>query len=844
MEFITPTDITPGTTGAWVDVDVSSYVSAAATGIVLRFIKNDTSSTSRAIGCRKNGSTDNRTNVLCYTPAGHNVYMAVGVDANKIVEIYVGANVNVQIVAYFEDDAVFFTNGIDKSLDTVDTWIDIDISGDTGADTAIAAIFENIGGSVDHHGGQRNNGSTDGLNGDPGAHAGCIIGVDENEICEGKIDNTDVDFFLLGYIKSDSIFYVNRVEYGVGVTETWTDTSPLPSGAEGGYFQAGGNNRGIRKNGSTEDYHDGAYHSMGCITVECDANKIVELWVKYTYFKFYLVGYPGKKVISLSESGSGEETIGVAVQITIGDTGVGVEAVSQELTEIIQKISIKRESDGFDFSQYVDWQSVTLENNLTSKADVLKFKTRKFGSITFVPQVNDEIGLYENEVKIFGGHIVKVTKEVEGKKVLVYKVEAKDYTYLMDKKLVKETYEDTLVEDIITDIVSNYLPSGFTTNNVASTGITLKYIMFDYEEPSKCFQRLAEMIGYDWYVDENKDIHFFSKEEGETAPFNLTDTGTPVYKDLVIREDQKQIKNVIYVRGGEYVGDLRTDKVGAGDGETKVFKLPYRYDEKPSVTVGGVSQTVGIDFLDSEDDYDCLWNYQEKIIRFKTAPASGDDIEVTGYPLIPVLIKAQDTSSISKYGEREFRIIDKTIKTKEAARRRAQAELTDYSLPIQEGSFIVYTSGLRAGQKINIQSDIRNINQDFIIDQVVMKTFSPTRFYYKVHITTSRTKGIIEYLKYQLEQIDKRIELPKYYQEILDVFLDLENIDQLSLEETFNINKNLVDLKNVDTLNTTESLLRAIKDSPPTWVAGPYAPVDDSDRKRPAFCDRSCLIVA
>ena len=64
------------------------------------------------------------------------------------------------------------------------------------------------------------------------------------------------------------------------------------------------------------------------------------------------------------------------------------------------------------------------------------------------------------------------------------------------------------------------------------------------------------------------------------------------------------------------MGDERTDKIGVGDGETKTFKLPYRYDAEPVVEVNDAEKTVGIDYIDDEDDFDCLWNYQEKVIKW------------------------------------------------------------------------------------------------------------------------------------------------------------------------------------------------------------------------------------
>jgi len=521
--------------------------------------------------------------------------------------------------------------------------------------------------------------------------------------------------------------------------------------------------------------------------------------------------------------------------------------------------------DGTERKDYIDWKSFTKIDIITSQVDSLSFKISRYGTRTWKPIIGDSVVVSDGATKMFGGEVVNIEESTEGK-VLTCKVMCKDYTHQLDKKLVYDTFEDEAVEDIVSSIITTYCPS-FTTTNVAVTGIELKYILFNYQQPSKCLEELAELIGYDWYVDYDKDIHFFSKATGETTAFDLTDdSGNYVFDSLTFSENDTQLRNAVYVRGGEYVGDSRGDKVGVGDGTTKSFKLPYRYNEEPTVTVGGSGKTVGIDFIDSEDDYDCLWNYNEKIVKFKTAPVSGD-VVATGKPLIPVLIKTKSSASINAYGEYEHVIVDKTILTKESARQRAEAEFDDYALPIKSASFITIKTGLKSGQKINVQSAVRTLNQDYIITRIVTVMRTPVdKFTYRVELSTGRPLGIINFLQKQIESTNKKIGVFRQEGEVLDVIIDLEGIDTITISEEIKLNDSthileletidtitiseelklnngtyILDLKAIDEVTITESLLRVIKDSPPTWVYGYYCPVSDVDRKRMAFCDRSCV---
>jgi len=294
VTWLTPTEITPGSASAWVDADVSSYVSANATGVLLHIVNTDLS-LSLAVGFRKNGSTDNRTSAL--RPASH-TWVSIGVDTNRILELYVGSStaVDVYLVGYFESDASFFTNAVDKSLAVTSAWTDIDISADTGTDTAIGAIFEVDGNGQYRWYGLRKNGSTDDFyNGftDIFTHGGAIIGVDASEILEGTIEDTVVDFFLVGYITANATFYTNATDITPATTDAWVDLSALPSTASGAFIEVvAPDTYGLRKNGSTENIL--APYRHGWAMVEADSNQIIEGYAVSGLGspKFYLVGYP------------------------------------------------------------------------------------------------------------------------------------------------------------------------------------------------------------------------------------------------------------------------------------------------------------------------------------------------------------------------------------------------------------------------------------------------------------------------------------------------------------------------------------------------------------------------
>lgn len=491
-------------------------------------------------------------------------------------------------------------------------------------------------------------------------------------------------------------------------------------------------------------------------------------------------------------------------------------------------------------------ESFLLEENITSKVDTLKFEYRKYGSRTYVPAVTHVVSITVDGTKEFEGTIVDIVEEVEGANILVYKITVKDYTHLLDQVLIAETYENQNVKAIVDDFVANWLPAGITGNNVSSGAAltTIEFIQFDYARPTDALRDLADMIGYDFWIDADKDLHFVAKGT-DASPFDLTDTNQKYkYRSLQLKKSDKQIRNTIYVEGADYVGDSTTDKVGEADNDQKTFNLPYRYDVKPTVTVNSVAQTVGVLYLDDAASFDCLWSREEKILVFDTAPTTGD-VDVTGLPLIPLFVKLTAPASVASKGSFEFKITDRTLKSQDAVRKRAQAELDAYAESISEGSFETTQSGLHAGQRITVNSSLRGIvNQEYVIQQVTWVMRTPTTFNYHVKLANVKSFEIVELLRQLLRVGEKTLGVIRDPSSVLNIITSLNDIDVVNITETLSVNGKVVNLTGVDSMTAIDTLLNAGINDPATWVYGTYAPTGDADRKRPPKYDRGAQYVA
>jgi len=390
--------------------------------------------------------------------------------------------------------------------------------------------------------------------------------------------------------------------------------------------------------------------------------------------------------------------------------------------------------------------SILKNDIINQEKDSLKFRVLKYADEGFTPEINQEVELQIDAEVEFAGVIVEVKKSIQSSQIVQYDVVCLDYTYTLDRKLVLERYDDKTVAYIIDDILTTYA-TGFTDTNV-NCATEIKTMSFNRLTVSACIDKLAKTVGYSWYVDYDKDIHFFPKNQN-AAPFTITDiNGNYIQNTLSVKDDLSQLRNTIIIRGSEERASERTEEYVA-DGTQVQFNLANKYPEMPVVVVNGSTSSVGIDFLTAEDDADCFWSYAEKYVRFKatTMPASTEVVAITGEPLFPIIVKVLDGASVAEYGTYEFFKEDKSIKSREEAINYAQAQLTAYKDGVVEGGFTTDQSGLKSGQILLINSTLLGVNETFLIQSVEFRVVAEDKGEWRVSLATMRTMGILQVLQ-------------------------------------------------------------------------------------------------
>ena len=463
--------------------------------------------------------------------------------------------------------------------------------------------------------------------------------------------------------------------------------------------------------------------------------------------------------------------------------------------------------DSVDRTDDVINRSIKIEDVINDKLNQCKFKLID-RSGNGIPSPDEEIVItLADSTVVFGGYILEVSRsKLETGKVQAV-ISCIDYVRLLDRNLVHKSYEDMTDKAIIKNIINTYCPGfGITTNNVVE-GVTIDQISFNYLQVSQVLKNICKLTGRNWYIDYDKDIHYFPLTTS-SAPFNI-DSDSNEYSKLKLSKNSSQLKNRVYVRGGTKLSDFTT-YVTLGDGETIKFNLP---DKPHSVTIeidtgsGYVEETVGIKNIDTSG-FDWYLNYQEKYLEQDsggTVLEATHKLKLTYKYDIPILVAVEDTASIEESGQQEFAIFDKSIATTSAARDRASAELTDYANSIIEGSFVTYETGFISGQYININLTDYDVDDDYIIQSVVAKSIGGGVFIYTVKIASAKTMGIIKFLIELLEANKNLIELD-----------DDEVVDELLEKSDAILSDSLLDSLIIDSSGPSFTWCEADEESPTT----------------------------
>ena len=384
--------------------------------------------------------------------------------------------------------------------------------------------------------------------------------------------------------------------------------------------------------------------------------------------------------------------------------------------------------NGVDLSGEYQPGSLGLADELESRGTADFVLIDKANTLDFSPGESVDIRL--NGTLLFSGTLQNISERwpAMDKTTLFHtlKLKAIDHNALADRFLVAKTFsEGQLPGAIVESLRADYLDGeGVTAGNIENGGITLGLVSFNYQSVSDCLDDLAELIGFIWFIDENRALNFQARDT-TSASFGYSDSSLPIRR-LVKEKTRINYRNRQYLRAGRDLQGVANTESFAGDGERRTFTVGLPIGEEPTITLDDVAQTVGINGVDTGKDW--YWQKDSNSIEQESEDDPITDAEVlavTYKGLIAIIVQAdledqQEARADAEGGSGIYERIedDERIESSQFALDRANGLVSRFGRLPEILKITTDNGRLRAGQVQNIELTRESISGDFLIQSV------------------------------------------------------------------------------------------------------------------------------
>lgn len=376
---------------------------------------------------------------------------------------------------------------------------------------------------------------------------------------------------------------------------------------------------------------------------------------------------------------------------------------------------------------YSDYRKLRLDRSVSdysvSSNFIANFDT-PYGRHATDFNVGDEIEIFADKgvltrpyKKLFRGIIEEVKFYGEGTKQ-VLELSGRDYTLrLQDATVEPIVYSNSEISTIVKNIMDNNVPD-ITTNNVNVTPITLKRISFNHTSVYEALQELAELAGYTFYIDLDKDLHF---EESQENSSGITLDNTNILS-TTYDTTRKEMANSVWVYGDRQLTGFkevnRLDGSAWGGAVGSVYTLLSQPHNTEISLLGSTLRGGVLDLVSDPGSAQYLVDFFDRQIVMVSGTLAGNNIPPSGGSILsnydretPIVKAGQDNASIVAYGKKVKIINDKSIKDPVTALDILKSEL-ELSDPFK-GMELEYKGwvDITPGNTVEVVLDDFNLNE-------------------------------------------------------------------------------------------------------------------------------------
>jgi hypothetical protein len=176
------------------------------------------------------------------------------------------------------------------------------------------------------------------------------------------------------------------------------------------------------------------------------------------------------------------------------------------------------------------------------------------GALSETFEVGNEVFFYVDEndppvTKIFHGLITSVEFELDEYRSNRIILSGEDYGSIRAGQTTisgAETYNNKTADEIVADIISRYCPE-ITTTNLETFTEAIPSMTFAWEYVGQAIDKVASLVGADFYIDENDDLNFY--DAADLSADHVISSGE--ITSAKIKRDAMKYFDRVYVVGGK-----------------------------------------------------------------------------------------------------------------------------------------------------------------------------------------------------------------------------------------------------------------------------------------------------
>lgn len=397
------------------------------------------------------------------------------------------------------------------------------------------------------------------------------------------------------------------------------------------------------------------------------------------------------------------------------------------------------------------WRESTFKLTKTDSGEwSADFELNFFGGFTPSDLVNQEVAMFWNGVKRFGG-LVQSVEEVgsqgnsatSGVPFCILKVKCTGFIAYLDR-VVYAKLVTTSLGTITGEMVYNFWYEKLAQFGVSKVGdapnTSVPEQLFHYITGSEVLSRIKEQDpGYGYWIDDYKELKYqdVSAGGGTPAPFSVVD-GDSNCDFLSVITSNTRFRNRQYVLPSADLQALRDDQRTAVAGQT-AFSTDYTLSSLPFVKVDGVEQIV-VAFGDFAPGWEFYYYPGGVGVFAAAAPGAGAVVEIFYPSPFPVAEVAEDAASIAAVGPYEAIWQAKNVYDRATAQAIAQGFIDLYCTGgYQQELVLQYNSydqpaWLLPGDVVTFNKSFPTAVGDFVVEQIAAQEIGLTVWKFTVKL--------------------------------------------------------------------------------------------------------------